>query len=1016
MKNLVKLFSLFFTMIGFIGFAQDSVSGTVTDTDGLPLPGATIVVQGTSIGVTSDFDGNYSISASQGDVLVFSYVGYTSQSISVGSSSTINVSLESSTALEEVVVTGITARERKRLVSNAVVVGSELIEGVAVTSPDQALMGRVSGLRIVGISGTPGAPQQIQIRGESSISGSNAPLFVIDGSPVNNGSISPLLTDMGILSMINANDIESITVLKDAASLAAYGSRGSNGVIVITTKKGTAGKVSYSVNAQYGFQNYAMDERPMLTGNQRLELGAETLMNSFPSSFPNRDSATAYVLARFPGAAAWDEGGRIDGDWENMIKVEDAPYQQYNISATGGTSTENFRISLGYRDQVGTSVGTDYESVNGSIYYKKVAGKVILESSNRVTNSIQNGIHEGSAYFGAPQATRMFMSPWQQPKNADGTWNINLSTSVFNTLYLAEVNIQRNDGTRAISNSSLTWNINENLKASTRFAIDYTLGVSHEYRNAQHGDGRGDNGNSYQAISRTFLWNTINQLEYNNVFGDNEHFVQALVRQSFLRNKSHFQSSYGENNAVAGLYYVNSFGTNESASGSFGDYMQLGYLAQVNYSYKDKYIAELSWASDGSSRFQSGYRFGDFYSAGLAWNLTNENFLRDSEIVDNLKLRVSYGETGNNSVGNNQYQSLFGYSASYDDNGAIYPSTFGNAILSWETAELTDIGIDFGLFGNRLSGSVNYFEKVSADLLQSVPLSRTTGHSSQTMNIGSVENKGIEIEFDAEVLKTNDFSMAFYGNYTSTENTVLRLAKDAAGNDINLDGGYFSTRVGASLDQWYMRTWGGVDSNDGRPYYIVGGDGVDGPVSQEITYNYSAAQQSFQGSRLPTFQGGLGTRINYKNLTLDANLMFTGGHKVYERWAWYTMASGLRSTYFYQGDQRLMDRWQKPGDVTDVPKMVYSTSSTLGGSGNTSRFLYDGDFLRLRDVTLNYSLPKSLVEKSGLSRVDVFVKGLNLLTWTKDDLPFDPEVRTSGYFRITTPPLKSISVGANLNF
>ena len=280
MKNLVRLFSLLFIMTGAIGFAQGTVSGTVTDTDGLPLPGATVVVQGTSIGVTSDFDGNYSISASQGDVLVFSYVGYTSQNVTVGSSSTVNVSLESSTALEEVVVTGITSRDRKRLTSGSVVVGSDLIEGVAVSSPDQALMGRVSGLRIVGVSGTPGANQQIRIRGEGSITGSNAPIFVIDGQAINSGSINgPTGLDMGILSMINANDIESITVLKDAASLAAYGARGSNGVIVITTKKGTAGKVSYTVNSSYGFQNYAMDERPMLTGNQRLELGAETLMD-----------------------------------------------------------------------------------------------------------------------------------------------------------------------------------------------------------------------------------------------------------------------------------------------------------------------------------------------------------------------------------------------------------------------------------------------------------------------------------------------------------------------------------------------------------------------------------------------------------------------------------------------------------------------------------------------------------------------------------------------------------------
>ena len=1013
MKQLVKLFSLFFIMTGLIGFAQNTVSGTVSDSEGLPLPGATVVVQGTSIGVTSDFDGNYSIAASQGDVLVFSYVGYESQTVTVGLSSTVNVSLTSSTALEEVVVTGITSRERQRLTSNAVVVGSELIEGVAVTSPDQALMGRVSGLRIVGLSGTPGAPQQIRIRGEGSISGSNSPLFVVDGVPVNSGTISPLLTDMGILSMINASDIEAITVLKDAASLAAYGARGSNGVVVITTKKGKAGKVSYNVQSQYGFQNYAMDERPMLTGNQRLELGAEAIVNSYGWT---REAATDYVLRVFAGAAAWDAGGRVDGNWEDLIRVDDAPYQNYNISATGGTSTENFRIGLGYRQQTGTSIGTDFESVNGSIYYKKIAGKVTLETNNRVSNAIQNGIHEGSSYFGAPQMTRMFMSPWQQPKNPDGTWNLNLSTSIFNTPYLAEVNIQRNDGTKALSNSKFTYSINDNFKLSSRFAIDYTVGSSHEYRNPYHGDGASDNGNAYEAISRNFLWQTINELEYNQVFGDNEHFVSGLLRQSYSNNKSNFISAYGENVAADGLYYVASFNTNESGYSSFGDYKELGYLALANYSYKDKYVVDLSFRNDGSSRFASGYRFGNFYSAGVAWNISNENFLSDSAIVNNLKLRASYGQTGNNGIGNNQYQSLFGYGASYNDQGAVFPSTFGNLIISWETANLLDVGVDFSLLDNRLSGSVTYYEKETDDLLQSVPLSRTTGHTSQTMNVGAIMNKGIEIELDAQVLKTNDFSFEIYGNFSENNDEVTRLAKTADGEDINLDSFYYTTRVGSPKDQWYIRTWGGVDPADGRPYYLVGGDSRDGEVSEEVTYSYFDAEQTIQGLRTPPIQGAVGTRIKWKGFTLDANLMFASGHMVFERWGWFTMNSGLRSVRSYQGDQRLMNRWQNPGDITDVPKMVYSSSSLLGGSATTSRHLYKGDFMRLRDLSVNYTLPKSATDAIGFNRVDVFVKGLNLWTKTKEYLPFDPEVRASGNYRITTPPLKSISLGANLNF
>ena len=1011
----MKKFKLFITLsmliVSYLGFAQDvTITGNVSDDNSLALPGATVLVEGTSTGVTTDFDGNYTISASVGDVLVFSFVGFDSKSVTVGNSTKINVQLNSSTELEEVVVTGITSRDRRRLTSSAVVVGAELIEGVALSSPDQALSGRVAGLRVVTLSGTPGAPTDIRIRGEGSISGSNRPLFVIDGVPVNNGSISPLLTDMGILSMINASDIESITVLKDASATAPYGARGSNGVIVITTKSGSAGEVQYNLTTQYGFQNYARDDRPMLTGEQRLELGAETIINDFGWS---KAQATTYALANFAGAAAWDAGGRVDGNWEELVRVKDAPYQSYDISASGGSAQENFRISVGYKSTQGTSVGTDFESVAGTFTYKRKAGRVDISTSNRVTNAIQNGIHEGSSYFGAPQMTRLFMSPFQQPKNADGSWNINLSTSVFNTPYLAEKNIQQNDGTRALSNTTISYRITDDLKFSTRYAIDFTLGVSHEYRVPHHGDAKGTNGYAYQNTSRSFTWSSTNTLEYNKTI-DDVHNISSLVQMEFQKNKYTYNSSSGQNVAADGLHYVNSFGTNQSASGAFSDWKSLSYLGLLNYTYLDKYVADFSFKYEGSSRFALGYRFGNFWSAGLAWNIHKENWLEGNEIVNNLKFRASIGETGSNSVGLNQYQSLFGYSASYDDNGAIYPSSFGNLLLSWEKQTLYDIGLDFGFLNNRITGSVGYYNRTTNDLLQSVPLSTTTGHGSQTQNVGEVENKGIEIELNADVVKWGDFTWNIYGNYATNENEVLKLAQKADGTDINLDGGYNRTRVGEPMGVWYLRGWAGVNSDTGNPMYYKGG--ATNP-SMEIVNSYGAALQSVQGNRMPDYSGGLGTRFSYKSFYVDANFYFQGGNKIYERWNWYTHASNLLSTRYYQGSQALLDRWQKPGDVTDVPRMRWSTSTSGTGSGNTSRFLYDGDYVRLRDVVVGYTLPKKWIEKAGFDNVGLSLRGLNLFTWVKDDnLKIDPEVRNSGSWEIYTPILKSVSVGVNLKF
>tara|TARA_B100001059_G_scaffold40908_1_gene32925 strand:+ start:563 stop:3556 length:2994 start_codon:yes stop_codon:yes gene_type:complete len=997
--------------VSFWGFSQQvTITGSVADDNSLALPGATVLVEGTSNGVTTDFDGNYSIIANVGDILVFSYVGFETQSVTVGGDRKINIRLNSSNELEEVVVTGITTRNLKRSTSSTVVVSSDLIEGVAVTSPDMALQGRVAGLRIVSNSGTPGSPTSIRIRGEGSLTGSNSPLFVIDGVPVVNGSYSALgaTAGLGILSMINPSDIDNITVLKDASATAPYGARGSNGVIVITTKSGSAGEVKYQISSNYGFQNYAVDERPMLTGNQRLELAAEMIMNDYGWS---RERATNNILGR-AGYRTWDAGGRVDGDWENAVKVKDAPDAIYNFSATGGNATENFRLSLGYRNTMGTSIGLDYENISGSFNYKKKAGKVEITTSTRVSNSIQLGQLESSAYFAAPQMTRIFMPAVFQPFNPDGTPNINLETSIFNTVYIAQNNISKVDGTRALSNTSFGYTFNDNLKFTSRYSIDYNITNSHRFQNKTHGGGVSENGYAYQSNRRAFTWAFTNQLKWDKTFND-VHYVSALAQMSFQKNKYDSLSASGENVAADGLIYVGSFNTNETGYGGFNDWKELGYLGILNYSYDDKYIVDLSYRYDGSSRFARDYRFGSFWSAAVAWNITEEDFLADSDIINSLKLRASVGETGSNSVGLNSYQSLFGYGGSYDDNGAVAPSSFGNAILTWEKQAQYDIGIDYSILDNRISGSIVAFNRKTSDLLQSVPLSLTSGHSAQDKNIGEVENRGVEIELSADVIRNDDFTWTIYSNYATLENEVTALAKDAEGNDINLDGGTTRIRVGEELRGWYMRQWAGVNSNDGTPMWYQGGEDFD----PSIASSWNSAEQTRVGRRLPKYTGGLGTRVTWGGFFADANFYFSGGNKIFESWASYNQQTGQRSLLSYNGSQKLLERWQNPGDVTDVPKMRWSSSSTLTGSATSTRFLYDGDYVRLRDLVIGYNVDQKATERLGFDSIQVNVKGTNIWTWVKDDdVSFDPEVSFGGGWNIYTPIIKSISVGLNLKF
>ena len=1026
MKKLINLFSLLVLTVGYLGFSQNSISGVVSDADGLPLPGATVVVEGTSIGVTSDFDGNYSINASEGDVLIFSYVGYDSVSITVGDSAVVNVSLNSSTALEEVVVTGITAQERQRSVATTTTVGGELIETIPFTSADQALAGRVAGLRIASLSGTPGTSSQIRIRGEGSLTGNNAPLFVIDGVPITNGTYvgdpyGGATAGLGILSMINPDDIASITVLKDASSTAAYGNRGSNGVIVITTKKGSAGEVSFSVSSQYGFQNRAVEGIQMLNGNQYVELATEMRKNYALYGFGVQltdEQALSWVSAVLPGYGDFIDNGRVSGNWDSLIYNQDAPVQKYNISATGGDAEQNFRLSLGYTGAEAITNGRDYEQVSGAISYQRKSGKLTLSTQNNVSNAVSNTLLEGSASFGNPDFTRLFMSERYNPYGPDGEYLVPHPARAHHTPFLIENNFYQVDNTRAISNNSLSFDLLDGLKLKSIYAIDYNVAAAHSYENGIEGDGVGENGTSRQSVNRRFTWSTINSVEYNQSFGDNEHFVSAVLQQSFQKNKSTNVAADGENPASEGLYYVSSFTANQVAVGGFSDWKQLSYTAAVNYSYKDKYIANVTWRNDGSSRFASGYRFGNFYSVGAAWNISSENFLADNSVVSNLKLRASYGETGDSNISLNSYQSLFGYSADYNGLGAVFPSSYGNAVISWEKAEKLDVFVDFSLLNNRIAGSVGYYERKTNDLLQSVPLSRTTGHNSQTQNVGDVMNKGVEIDIDATVLKVGDFSWDIYGNYASVENEILRLAQTADGEDINLDSFFYANRVGRPIDTWNLRQWGGVDPATGLAYFIEGGDADDGPVSDARVESWTAASPTMAGQKLPDFTGAVGTRLKFKGLTVDANFVFQGGHKMYDYWATYYYHTGNQALINYAGAAKLMERWQQPGDITDVPRMQYTYSTFGTGSYWNSHYLYDGDMVRLRDLTVNFNMPSNLISEIGVDTMNVYVKGTNIWTWTKDDdVEFDPEIPPSnGFNNIYTPITKTWAIGLNLTF
>ncbi len=1007
------MLTLLLALVVQIAFAQQrTVTGTVSDDSGV-LPNVSILIKGTTNGTETDFDGKYTVKTKTGDVLVFSFVGMKSVERTVGSSNVIDVKLvEDSNILDEVVILGYGTKTKNELTGSVVTVKADQIRDVPVLSVDQALQGRVAGLQISSTSGTPGAIQDIRIRGAGSLSASNSPLYVIDGVPVVSGDFSGSgsSSSLSALVSINSKDVESMTVLKDASATAAYGARGSNGVIVITTKRGKQGKARFSFSSTFGFQNEARNERSSLTAHERATLLDEAAFNAYGSSFNfTKDNARAFVKQyNLGGINSWDETSEYN--WGDLVGNKDATIKDYNISVSGGSEKTSYYASLGYNETEMLVIGEPFKRISGSFSMNtELRESIKLSQSINVSNSKQNPVLELGTFFGNPFLTRYYMNPFFNPYNADGTYNITGIGSLHNTLYRNENDVKYNKLTRMSSNTKLDFSLLENLTFTSRMGLDFVLAEYKSFDNRYNGDGVSVNGRVSMSDNKNFNWVSQNSLNYK--FSVEKHNFDVTALFEYQKNHQNFLSGYGENFSTDGLTNIASAGANFDASSSYSDWINVSYLGMVNYNYDSKYVADITYRREGSSRFGAGQRFGDFGSVGVAWNVHQESFIEDSAF-NTLRARASWGITGNSGIGINSYQALLAYNADYAGQGAIYPSQLGNPLLSWEKGNTFDLGVDFGLWDNKLSGNFSYFNRTTFDLLQSVPLSPTTGFGGQTTNIGEVKNTGVEVELNYDIIRTKDFNWSISANMGTVNNEITKLAKNSIGDDIDPLAGsvYKSSVVGQPISGWTMRTWAGVDPATGEPNWYV--DGISGAV----TSNYNSAAVVYQGaSALPTYNGGLSTHVEVFDFFFDATVYFTGGHKVYEQYAQHYFRTNSFTLGSYNGVNELLDRWQNPGDVTNVPKLVYNGSDNFHAT--SSRHLYDGDYMRLRDVTFGYKLPNSLLSKIGVDSATFTVKGTNLFTWVKDSgLKLDPEVQATGYTTLTTPPVKSVVFGININF
>lgn len=926
--------------------------------------------------------------------------------------------------IEEVVVLGYVKRKATEVTGSSVQLKSDKVNTPAVISVDQVLQGQSPGVQVNTSSGTPGSVQDIRVRGVGSLTASNSPLIVIDGVPVVNNDVTPLRGGLGSeattssslssLAAINSQDIESVTVLKDASATAAYGARGSNGVIVITTKRGKRGKTQFSLNTSTAFQSDAYVKRHPLTGAQKKELLAEALFNQYGATQGfTKENAIAWAAqdatmkSRIGGVQYWDG---TEYDWPGLLSRPNALAQTYDLSASGGADKSTFYASLGYNKTEPTVIGSPFERMTGMFRFtRSLTDRLDFETSVNGSWMKQNPLLEKGGYFSNPFVTRVLMSPWVNPYNADGTLNIvDIAdyTSLHNSLYTLTNNVTWNKLVRGISNTKLDYKILKNLTFGTRLSLDYMVADSKDYKNRYHGDGDGTKGASERTMATDFTFVNQNSLNYN--FKIDKHRFDLTGIYEYQKNQYDYLYGYGENFPADGLTNIASAGANKDAISSFLDWYNISYLGMFNYSFADKFIVDATLRREGASRFAKGHRFGTFWSIGGAYNL-HKDLLKG--VFDEFKLRASYGLTGNSGVDLNTYQSLLSYDADYDGNGAAYPSTFGNENLTWEKNKTFDAGVDFGLFDRRLTGSFAYFNKYTFDLLQSVPLSRTTGFTSQNQNVGALRNTGIEAMLSYDVIRTDDFKWNLSANIATLKNKVEKLALDGNGNPINPSGtsSYKNTEIGQAVGYWYMPTWAGVNVDTGAPEWFV--NGVDG----DRTSDYTKAARYNQGIAIPKYTGGFSTAVSYKNVFLNAMMYFAGGHKLYEQYAQWYMRTNNFALVNYNGADDLMNRWQKPGDVTNVPKLSYNQNNNFYNT--SSRHLYDGTFMRLKDITIGYNLPTEYVNSIGLTGLTLSLKGSNLWTWVKDKgLKLDPETSAAGYTTLTTPPVKSVMFTANLKF
>lgn len=865
--------------------------------------------------------------------------------------------------VDEIVVVAYGSAKKSSLTGSVDIVKADQLVKVPVTSFDQALQGKSAGVQVTAATGRPGSKANIKIRGTSSISAGSDPLYVIDGVPMSS-------TDF---ASINANDIEYMSILKDASATAIYGSRGSNGVILVTTKKGKTGKTTFNIRAQYGISTKTNDDLDMMNAQEKLTYERQLGSGYGATGGANGGPMTDAEIAAHPNTNWYDEIFRTGAT------------QLYELNISGGSEKTKFYISGQYYDQ---------DAIVPGSYLNRGTARINVEHT--VSDRVKIGVatSAGVSKEGLLRTDRNALNPfnyvysanpYDAPYNEDGTYNTDITVGgvALNIFENIDNNPSYINRLKLMGAFNLEWKIWDEIKYVTVAGIDFNQAIQYQYNkpesqlsgilNPNPNDPKGYRNDNFTQRA-TWLW--TNMLAYEKTFNQ-VHSVKAVVGMEAQASQYRRINALVEGFPTGKLDAISIGTTNKDVLGTTTDWRMLSYLGSAGYTYDDKYIIDAAVRRDGSSRFGADNQFGTFWAVGLGWNMERERFLEDVEWLTRLKLRGSVGTSGNNNIGDYAAQGVYGY-GSYNGASTAYPGRLPNPNLSWEKSMQSSVGLEASFFDSRLNVTFDLYKRKTTDLLLATRLSMTSGFSSRIDNVGEMQNKGYELAISGDIIRTNDWTFSLNGMISQNKNKVEKLYK---GNDIMI-GWNSLVSEGHPINVYKMVRWAGVNPANGDALYYT----KDGDITN--VYNSDDAVVLDGKTPDPKYFGSFGARLAYKGIELSGDFYFSGGNYIYNHINYFTQSDG--SMMDQNLDRKLLyDQWTKPGDVTNVPKQRLSNNTQ-----QSTRYLEDGSYLRLRNVTLAYTLPKRWLKPLRMESLRVYAQGLNLFTVTNFS-GMDPEVGDS---------------------